>query len=97
MDLELLTKTIVEMIALDKEAISVKTFETTNEDLIQLEIVVSEDDLGRVIGKDGKTINSIRNIVQASSTLNGGKKIKINVDSYWKQILFLFIFLKELI
>ena len=65
MDLELLTKTIVEMIALDKEAISVKTFETTNEDLIQLEIVVSEDDLGRVIGKDGKTINSIRNIVQA--------------------------------
>ena len=82
MDLELLTKTIVEMIALDKEAISVKTFETTNEDLIQLEIVVSEDDLGRVIGKDGKTINSIRNIVQASSTLNGGKKIKINVDSY---------------
>ena len=82
MDLELLTKTIVEMIALDKEAISVKTFETTNEDLIQLEIVVSEDDLGRVIGKDGKTINSIRNIVQASSTLNGGKKVKINVDSY---------------
>ena len=62
--------------------VSVKTFETTNEDLIQLEIVVSEDDLGRVIGKDGKTINSIRNIVQASSTLNGGKKVKINVDSY---------------
>ena len=82
MDLELLTKTIVEIIALDKEAISVKTFETTNEDLIQLEIVVSEDDLGRVIGKDWKTINSIRNIVQASSTLNGGKKVKINVDSY---------------
>ena len=82
MDLELLTKTIVEMIALDKEAVSVKTFETTNEDLIQLEIVVSVDDLGRVIGKDGKTINSIRNIVQASSTLNGGKKVKINVDSY---------------
>ena len=82
MQLQFLTKTIVEMIALDKEAISVKTFETTNEDLIQLEIVVSEDDLGRVIGKDGKTINSIRNIVQASSTLNGGKKVKINVDSY---------------
>ena len=82
MDLELLTKTIVEMIALDKEAVSVKIFETTDEFLIQLEIVVSANDLGRVIGKDGKTINSIRNIVQASSTLNGGKKVKINVDSY---------------
>lgn len=82
MDLVLLTRTIVEMIALDKEAVSVKTFETTDETLIQLEIVVSSEDLGRVIGKDGKTINSIRNIIQASSTLNGGKKVKINVDSY---------------
>ena len=82
MDLVLLTRTIVEMIALEKEAVSVKVFETTDEDLIQLEIVVSSSDLGRVIGKDGKTINSIRNIIQASSTLNGGKKVKINEDSY---------------
>jgi len=82
MDLVLLTKTIIEMIVLDKEAVSVKIFETTDDNVIQLELVVSESDLGRVIGKDGKTINSIRNIVQASSTLNGGKKVKINVDSY---------------
>ena len=82
MDLVLLTRTIVEMIALDKEAVSVKKFETTDETLIQLEIVVSEEDLGRVIGKDGKTINSIRNIIQVASTLNEGKKVKINVDSY---------------
>ena len=82
MDLELLTKTIVSMIALDKEAVSVRVFETTEDELVQLEIVVASDDLGRVIGRDGKTINSIRNIIQASSTLNGGKKVKINVDSY---------------
>ena len=82
MDLELLTKTIVSMIALDKEAVSVRVFETTDDELVQLEIVVASDDLGRVIGRDGKTINSIRNIIQASSTLNGGKKVKINVDSY---------------
>lgn len=82
MDLVLLTKTIIEMIALDKEAVSVKEFETNEDDIIQLEIVVSSNDLARVIGKDGKTINSIRNIIQASSTINGGKKVKINVDSY---------------
>ena len=29
-----------------------------------------------------RTINSIRNIVQVSATINGGKKVKINVDSY---------------
>ena len=82
MDLVLLAKTIIEMIVLDKEAVSVKEFETDNEDMVQLEIVVSSSDLARVIGKNGKTINSIRNIIQASSTINGGKKVKINVDSY---------------
>ena len=82
MDLVLLTKNIIEMIVLDKEAVSVREFDTTDEELIHLEVVVASDDLGRVIGKNGKTINSIRNIVQASSTLNCGKKVKLEVDSY---------------
>lgn len=82
MDLVLLTKSIIEMLVLDKEAVSVREYETTDEDFIQLEVLVSSDDLGRVIGRNGKTINSIRNIVQASSTLNVGKKVKIEVDSY---------------
>lgn len=82
MDLVLLTKSIIEMIVLDKEAVSVREFDTTEEDLIHLEVLVASDDLGRVIGRNGKTINSIRNIVQASSTLNVGKKVKLEVDSY---------------
>ena len=82
MDLVLLTKSIIEMIVLDKEAVSVREFDTTEEDLIHLEVLVASDDLGRVIGRNGKTINSIRNIVQASSTLNLGKKVKLEVDSY---------------
>ena len=82
MDLVLLTKTIIEMLAKDKEAISVSEFDTEDENLIQIEVMVSENDLGSIIGKNGKTISSIRNIVQASATLNNGKKVKINVDSY---------------
>ena len=82
MDLVLLTKSIIEMIVLDKEAVSVREFDTTEEDLIHLEVLVASDDLGRVIGRNGKTINSIRNIVQASSTLNIGKKVKLEVESY---------------
>ena len=77
MDLVLLTKSIIEMIVLDKEAVSVREFDTTEEDLIHLEVLVASDDLGRVIGRNGKTINSIRNIVQASSTINKGKKVKV--------------------
>ena len=82
MDVVKLTKTIIELLVEDKEAVSVSEYDTEDENLIQLEVMVSEKDLGTLIGKNGKTISSIRNIVQASSTLNGGKKIKINVDSY---------------
>ena len=82
MDLVLLTKTIVELLCEDKEAVSVKEYETAETDLIHIEVLVSEKDLGRIIGKNGKTIRSIRNIVQASSNLNIGKKVKIDVDSY---------------
>ena len=82
MDIILLTKKIIEMIVLDKDAVEVRQFETTDEELIHLEVLVASDDLGRVIGRGGKTINSIRNIVQASATLNLNKKIKLEVDSY---------------
>ena len=82
MDFVLLTKTIVEMLVQNKEAVSVREFETDDDDLIQIEVMVDSADLGTVIGKNGRTIMSIRTIVQASSALNGGKKIRINVDSY---------------
>ena len=82
MDVVLLTKTIIEMLVQNKDAISVSEYETDDENLIQIEVMVDQDDLGVVIGRNGRTINSIRNIVQAGSSLNGGKKIRINVDSY---------------
>ena len=82
MDLVLLTETIVKMLSCDVDAVSVREYETTEEDFIHIEVLVSENDLGRIIGRDGRTIRSIRNIVQASSTLNGGRKVKIDVDSY---------------
>ena len=80
MDLVVLTETIVKMIVKDTEAVSVKKYE--EDDLTHLEIMVNEDDLKRVIGKSGKTINSIRNIVWASASLNGLNNVKIDVDSY---------------
>lgn len=82
MDLVLLTETIVKMIVKDVEAVSAKEYESTEDDQVHVEVMVAQDDLGRVIGKDGKTIKSIRNIVQASASLNGGQKVRIDVDSY---------------
>ena len=82
MNLVELTETIIKKIVSDPESVSVKEFDTEEENEIQIEILISNDDMGKVIGKNGKIINSIRTIVQASSSLEDNKKVKINVDSY---------------
>jgi len=82
MNLVKLTETIIKKIVSDPESVSVKEFETEEENEIQIEVLISSDDMGKVIGKNGKIINSIRTIVQASSSLEDNKKVKINVDSY---------------
>ena len=82
MNLVTLTETIIKKIVSDPESVSIKEFETEEENTIQIEVLISNDDMGKVIGKNGKIINSIRTIVQASSSLEDNKKVKINVDSY---------------
>ena len=77
-----LTTDIIKKIVSDPESVSVKEFDTEEENTIQIEVLISSDDMGKVIGKNGKIINSIRTIVQASSSLEDNKKVKINVDSY---------------
>ncbi len=83
MDLVALTETIIKKLVTDPDSVSVKEFETEEENTIQIEVLISADDMGRVIGKGGKTINSIRTIVQAASSLTEeNKKVRINVESY---------------
>jgi len=82
MNLVALTETIIKKIVSNPESVSVKEFESEEENTIQIEALISSDDMGKVIGKNGKIINSIRTIVQASSSLEDNKKVKINVDSY---------------
>jgi len=75
-----LTELIVKSLVKDADSVSVKAFDT-EENEISIEIVVSEDEAGSLIGKNGKTINSIRTILQASSYLKDNKKIKVNITS----------------
>ena len=82
MDLVLLTETIVKKIVTKEDSVSVKEFESEEENTIQIEVLVSTEDLPRVIGVKGKNINAIRTLVQASASINGGKRVRINVDSY---------------
>ena len=82
MNLVTLTETIIKKIVSDPESVSVKEFNTEEDNTIQIEVLISNDDMGKVIGKNGKIINSIRTIVQASSSLEDNKKVKINIDSF---------------
>ena len=82
MNLVQLTEVIIKKLVSDPDSVSVKEFETDEENTIQIEVLISSEDMGKVIGKNGKIINSIRTIVQASSSLEDNKKVKINVNSY---------------
>ena len=80
MDLTKLVTTIVSGIVTNKDDIKIEEF--TSEDEITIEVLVKEEDMGRLIGKNGKTINAIRTLLQAASYHNGNKRVKINVDKF---------------
>ena len=81
MDLLNLTQEIILSLVKDKDIVAVKEFPSENENEVLLEVLITESDMPRVIGKSGKVINSVRTIVQASSYLKDNKKVKINIDS----------------
>lgn len=82
MELIKLTEEIILSLVEDKDVVVVKEFETENDKEMLIEVMISESDMPRVIGKSGKVINSIRTIVQASSYLKDNKTIKINIDNF---------------
>ena len=44
--------------------------------------MVADEDMGRVIGREGRTANAIRTLVQASSALADNKYVKIDIDKF---------------
>lgn len=82
MDMVLLTEEIVKSLVSDPDSVSVKQFESENENEMIIQVMVSEKEIGRVIGKSGKVVNAIRTLVQASSYLKENKKVRINIDSF---------------
>ncbi len=72
---------LVKSIVIEKELIKVSMFEA-DDDITILEILVPESDMGRVIGKGGKTSTAIRTLIQAYAAINKMPKVKINIDSF---------------
>ena len=80
MNLVEVTEFLVKSVVKEPDLVSVSEFDEDEFKVIQ--VLVSNDDMPKVIGKDGSTINAIRTLVQSSSYVNNDKKIKINVDSF---------------
>ena len=76
-----LTEFLVKSLVKDPDSVSVKKFED-NEDVVTIQVLVDSDDMGAVIGKGGMIAKAIRTIVSASSYMNEGPRVKIDIDSF---------------
>ncbi len=82
MDLISFTESLVKSIVDDSDMVTVKEFPTDDDNSILIQVIVSSDDIGKIIGKNGKVINAIKTLVQASSYIKENKNVKINVDNF---------------
>ena len=82
MDYIKLTERLIKALVVDEDVVSVKEFPSDDEKKIEIQVMVAEDDMKRVIGKNGKTINSIRTILKAASSLHDHKYINLNIEGF---------------
>jgi len=73
-------KELVEIIAksLVDSPDEVVVTETTDEDTVTILLKVAPDDMGKVIGKQGKIARSIRTVVKAAAS-KGDKKVIVDI------------------
>jgi predicted RNA-binding protein YlqC (UPF0109 family) len=68
--LEYLARALVE----HPDEVSVECFEEDDGTTV-LELSVAEDDMGKVIGKGGRTVNSLRTVMRACSVRRGNRVV----------------------
>ncbi|MBQ1535957.1 MAG: KH domain-containing protein [Ruminococcus sp.] len=74
-----LLETIVSELVEDKSAIEVVVDEPNEEGIIVYHLHVAPDDMGRVIGKQGRIAKAIRVVMRASASRND-QKIMVEID-----------------
>jgi predicted RNA-binding protein YlqC (UPF0109 family) len=73
---DLLTSIVAGLVE-DPSAIKITELEANEEGIIVYELTVGPDDMGRIIGKEGKIAKSIRTIMRAAAARKG---MKVTVD-----------------
>ena len=75
--MEELVKYIIESLVDDKESISVSSVEESAKVTV-ITVLVNKDDVGKVIGRNGKIASSIRTIVKSAS-IKSGKRFIVKI------------------
>ena len=75
------TENLVKSLVKEPDMVTVKEF-LGDDEIIQLEIIVTEDDMGAVIGKGGKMASALRVLIQAAAYNMDIKRVRINIDSF---------------
>jgi uncharacterized protein len=79
-DFEKLVKQIVLPLVVNPEDVLVKVL-SEEEGHINIQLLVSNADIGRVIGKGGKIASAIRTILYAGASKEG-KRVHLDIDAY---------------
>jgi predicted RNA-binding protein YlqC (UPF0109 family) len=66
-----LVEFLVRALVADPDAVRVDEVDSNGDTIY--EVHVADDDLGRVIGRDGRVANAIRTIAKAAGTHDGGR------------------------
>ena len=79
MELDKLIVTIARGLVENKDAVSVPRDEPSEDGTIVYHLHVAEDDMGRVIGKQGRIAKAIRTVVRAAAN-RAEEKVAVEID-----------------
>ncbi|MBO4432998.1 MAG: KH domain-containing protein [Clostridia bacterium] len=74
-----LLKTIAAGLVENPDAVTVTVDEPNEEGIIVYHLKVAQDDMGRVIGKQGRIAKAIRTVMRAAANRND-QKIAVDID-----------------
>ena len=77
--MENLLKVIAQGLVEEKGAVTVTVDEPNEEGVVVYHLSVAQQDMGRVIGKQGRIAKSIRMVMRAAATKNN-QKISVEID-----------------
>lgn len=75
-----LVEFLVKSIVSKPDMVSVAELE--DEEKITIEVMIDSEDMGAVIGLNGKVANAIRTIAKSRAYANNEKKVDINFDTF---------------